>query len=398
MVNVHARYLDLLENEGWLDRALEFLPTDKQLAERQSAGPGLRAPEFAVMIAYTKNANVTEMLKTDLPDDPVLHADLVDYFPTPLRDRFRDEILSHRLRREIATTQLVNQMVNLSGISYDHRMTEDTGASVDRRGARLARGARGARLPGVVGRDRRDRRDVRSTTRSSCSSTAAATAERVLAVVPAAPAAAGRHRRRDRPLPRAGAGARRAARRLPAGPIARRGARDGEGARRRRACPWRWRSRSAVWRLLHTTFDVIEVAERQGGRSPLVAASPTGSCSTASSCCGCGTGSARCRASDRWQTQARAAFRDDLLTALAELTENVLDTPSRPSAPGGRPTGARRTGDVATHPDPPRRQLRHHQHHRSPCASCATSPSPSVQTSCQPGAYTTVATGLTRSA
>ena len=35
-----------------------------------------------------------------------------------------------RLRREIATTQLVNQMVNLSGISYDHRMTEDTGASV----------------------------------------------------------------------------------------------------------------------------------------------------------------------------------------------------------------------------------------------------------------------------
>ena len=130
MVNVHARYLDLLENEGWLDRALEFLPTDKQIAERQSAGSGLRAPEFAVMIAYTKNANVTEILKTDLPDDPVLQDDLVEYFPTPLRERFHDEILRHRLRREIATTQLANQMVNLSGISYDHRMTEDTGASV----------------------------------------------------------------------------------------------------------------------------------------------------------------------------------------------------------------------------------------------------------------------------
>ena len=26
MVNVHARYLDQLEREGWLDRALEFLP------------------------------------------------------------------------------------------------------------------------------------------------------------------------------------------------------------------------------------------------------------------------------------------------------------------------------------------------------------------------------------
>jgi len=82
------------------------------------------------MIAYTKNANITEILKTDLPDEKVLHNDLVRYFPTPLRDRFQPQILRHRLGREIATTQLMNQMVNLSGISYDHRMTEDTGASV----------------------------------------------------------------------------------------------------------------------------------------------------------------------------------------------------------------------------------------------------------------------------
>ena len=62
MVNVHARYLDVLEAEGWLDRALEFLPTDKQIAERQAAGAGLQAPEFAVLIAYTKNANVAEIV------------------------------------------------------------------------------------------------------------------------------------------------------------------------------------------------------------------------------------------------------------------------------------------------------------------------------------------------
>ena len=58
MVNVHARYLDTLEAEGYLDRDIEFLPTDKQIAERQSSGRGLTAPEFAVMIAYTKNADV----------------------------------------------------------------------------------------------------------------------------------------------------------------------------------------------------------------------------------------------------------------------------------------------------------------------------------------------------
>jgi glutamate dehydrogenase len=33
--------------------------------------------------------------------------------------------------------------------------------------------------------------------------------------------------------------------------------------------------------------------------------------------------------SDRWQTQARGSLRDDLLSALAELTENVLDSPER---------------------------------------------------------------------
>ena len=82
MVNVHARYLDVLEAEGWLDRALEFLPTDKQLAERQAAGVGLTTPEFAVLIAYTKSANIDDARRSDLPDDPYLEPELVRYFPT----------------------------------------------------------------------------------------------------------------------------------------------------------------------------------------------------------------------------------------------------------------------------------------------------------------------------
>ncbi|MCY7300042.1 MAG: NAD-glutamate dehydrogenase, partial [Ilumatobacteraceae bacterium] len=58
MVNAHARYLTSLEAEGWLSRSLEFLPTDKQIAERQAAGTGLTTPEFAVLLAYTKTANI----------------------------------------------------------------------------------------------------------------------------------------------------------------------------------------------------------------------------------------------------------------------------------------------------------------------------------------------------
>ncbi|MCU1387066.1 MAG: glutamate dehydrogenase, partial [Ilumatobacteraceae bacterium] len=130
MVNVHGRYLHALEAEGWLNRGLEFLPTDRQLAERQSSGQGLTTPEFSVLLAYTKNANAVEVLASDLPDDAYLHADLVRYFPTPMQTRFPDQISAHQLRREIITTQLVNQMVHLSGISFDHRITEQSGASV----------------------------------------------------------------------------------------------------------------------------------------------------------------------------------------------------------------------------------------------------------------------------
>ena len=41
MVNVHARYLDALEAEGWLDRALEFLPTTSSSPSAKLAGTGL---------------------------------------------------------------------------------------------------------------------------------------------------------------------------------------------------------------------------------------------------------------------------------------------------------------------------------------------------------------------
>ena len=163
MVNVHARYIDVLENDGWLDRGLEFLPTDKQLAERQSSGQGLQAPEFAVLIAYTKNANVAEMVRSDLPDAKLLEADLIGYFPPKLRERYGDEIRRHPLRREIIATRVVNQMVNQSGISFDHRMTEDTGASVVDVTHRVDRRSSDLRLRSVVERHRRpaERRPAR---------------------------------------------------------------------------------------------------------------------------------------------------------------------------------------------------------------------------------------------
>ncbi|TQM67420.1 glutamate dehydrogenase [Actinomadura hallensis] len=129
MLHVHARYLRKLERDGRLQRRLEFLPDDKALAERRKAGRGLTGPEFAVLLAYAKLALSDDLMASDLADDPYLESWLVDYFPTPLRERFRPYMDRHPLRREIITTTVVNDLVNASGSTFVFRMNEETGAS-----------------------------------------------------------------------------------------------------------------------------------------------------------------------------------------------------------------------------------------------------------------------------
>ncbi|GAA3493633.1 hypothetical protein GCM10019016_007320 [Streptomyces prasinosporus] len=131
MLHAQQRFLKHLVREGRLDRALEFLPTDRQIRERLATGQGLTGPETAVLLAYTKITVAEELLRTSLPDDPYLKVLLHAYFPSALRERFREHIDSHPLRREITTTVLVNDTVNTGGTTYLHRMREETGASLE---------------------------------------------------------------------------------------------------------------------------------------------------------------------------------------------------------------------------------------------------------------------------
>jgi glutamate dehydrogenase len=130
MVDVHARYIHALEQSGKLNRKLEFLPSDEDLGERRSNGIGLTAPEFSVLLAYTKITLYKELLDSDVPEDPYLSDELERYFPTPLRERFRDRMREHRLHRQITATHMANSMVNRCGPSFDFRLEEETGAGV----------------------------------------------------------------------------------------------------------------------------------------------------------------------------------------------------------------------------------------------------------------------------
>ena len=66
-----------------------------------------------------------------MPDDPYLARELARYFPTTLAERFPAALESHRLRRDIISTQLANSMINRGGPSLVLRMTDETGAGVD---------------------------------------------------------------------------------------------------------------------------------------------------------------------------------------------------------------------------------------------------------------------------
>ncbi len=103
-----------LEARGLVDRKLEALPTGAELSARAAAGKGLTRPELAVLLSWSKIAINADLLASTLPDGA--HADrLVAYFPPELRDDWRGEIESHRLRREIVATALTNTIVNVGG-------------------------------------------------------------------------------------------------------------------------------------------------------------------------------------------------------------------------------------------------------------------------------------------
>jgi glutamate dehydrogenase len=126
-----AEYQNLmrsLERSGELNRALEFLPADDEIAERRKLGVGLTRPELSVLLAYSKIWLNNHLLASDVPEDPYLSNELTRYFPAPVQQRFARAIKQHRLRREIIATATTNSLVNRMGATFVPRAQEETGA------------------------------------------------------------------------------------------------------------------------------------------------------------------------------------------------------------------------------------------------------------------------------
>ena len=129
LIDAQAAFIRALEKSGRLNRAVEYLPSDDEIAERRAAKQGLTAPERGVLLAYSKMTLYDELVAGPLIDDEYVARTLVGYFPSLLQKRYTDLMPRHPLKREIIATVVVNTMINRTGSIFVHRMIEETGAS-----------------------------------------------------------------------------------------------------------------------------------------------------------------------------------------------------------------------------------------------------------------------------
>jgi glutamate dehydrogenase len=120
-------FIRTLESQGLLDRQIEYLPSDAEIAERKARGQGLTRPELAVLLSYSKLVAFQQLLESDVPEDPYLSKELVRYFPEPLQKKYAKAMEQHRLKREIIATAVTNSTINRMGATFLLRMQEDSG-------------------------------------------------------------------------------------------------------------------------------------------------------------------------------------------------------------------------------------------------------------------------------
>ncbi|MBS3927418.1 MAG: NAD-glutamate dehydrogenase [Sphingomonadales bacterium] len=126
----HLHLIETLEGLGQLDRKTEGLAEGEVLLRRAADGQGLVRPELAVLLSSAKLALQEALEDSALPDDPGLDEELLDKFPAPMRGKFKQDILEHRLRREIIATKLTNRMVNRLGLIHPYELAEEEGATL----------------------------------------------------------------------------------------------------------------------------------------------------------------------------------------------------------------------------------------------------------------------------
>jgi glutamate dehydrogenase len=126
----YVRAIEILEESGRLNRAVEGLESNEDLMRRAQENRGLTRPELAVLLSTSKMALQAALEAGRITEDPTLTPELLAAFPRTMQERHGDAILAHRLRREIIATRIANRFVNRLGITAVFALAEEEGASL----------------------------------------------------------------------------------------------------------------------------------------------------------------------------------------------------------------------------------------------------------------------------
>jgi glutamate dehydrogenase len=125
------RFILEKESEGKLNRALEYLPDDEVLAEREKHALGLTRPEISVLVSYGKMLLKDAVLASNVPEDSYVARTITSAFPDKLLKEYPEQVANHSLKREIITNQIVNELINIMGLTFCQRQVASTGAGID---------------------------------------------------------------------------------------------------------------------------------------------------------------------------------------------------------------------------------------------------------------------------
>ncbi len=128
-LQIQEEYIQEMERKQGLSRKIEGLPDTETIQKRLRNGKGMTRPELCVLLSYAKINFTQDLLDSDIPDNPDMQSWLMNYFPEPLRVKYKKEIQSHRLKREIIATVMANSLVNRMGPTFLKSTRDKTGAS-----------------------------------------------------------------------------------------------------------------------------------------------------------------------------------------------------------------------------------------------------------------------------
>ncbi|WP_025270638.1 NAD-glutamate dehydrogenase [Hippea sp. KM1] len=118
---------NFLKNKGVLHKEDYPFPDRKELSLRVSKGIGYTRPELSVMLALNKMFIYDELLKSRVFSEDTIDQYAIMYFPPTIRAKYKDYIIKHRLKNEIAFTFMVNLIINNNGATSllkIHMMTD----------------------------------------------------------------------------------------------------------------------------------------------------------------------------------------------------------------------------------------------------------------------------------